>query len=178
MAKGAAKPTEAGTPDRGSKDDDAPRRTRIAENRKARHEFFIVETYEAGIALEGPEVKALRAHRAALSDAYAGARGPEMWLYQCYISPLDESDPRNPDPKRPRKLLLHRHELEQLIAAIAQKGMTVVPLSLYFNARGIAKIELALARGKELHDKRASIAERDARREMDRALRARQKGVR
>ncbi len=151
---------------------DAPDRKLIATNRRARHEYEILETFEAGIALLGPEVKSLREGRANLSDAYAMARGREMFLVNLHISPYRQASRANPDPVRERKLLLHKREIAQLAGSVSQRGLTVVPLSLYFR-NGRAKVELALVRGKKLRDKRETIRRRDQELEMRRALRGR-----
>lgn len=137
----------------------------VAVNRRARHDYEIGETYVAGIALVGTEVKSVRAGRVNFQDAFCKVENGEMWLYNMHISPYEQGNRYNPDPKRKRKLLLHRYEIERLRAAAEQKGLTIIPLSLFFE-RGFAKLEIALARGKKLYDKRESIAERDREREM------------
>ncbi|MBI2466420.1 MAG: SsrA-binding protein SmpB [Candidatus Rokubacteria bacterium] len=147
----------------------------VASNRKARHAYDILETYEAGLVLRGTEVKALRAGRADLKESYARIEGEEAWLLGCHISPYAQGNRWNHDPLRPRKLLLHRAELRRLLGKVMEKGLTLVPLRLYFR-RGRAKVELGLARGRKLLDKRHVIREREERREMDRALRARVRG--
>lgn len=144
----------------------------VAENRKARHDYFIEETYEAGIALVGTEVKSLRAGKANLRDSYAEVINGEVFLQNMHISPYEKGNRFNHDPKRPRKLLLHKHEIRRLIGRTMQKGYTLIPLRIYFK-RGKAKVELALARGKKLYDKRESIARRDAEREIAREFRGR-----
>ncbi|HLI47092.1 MAG TPA: SsrA-binding protein SmpB [Chthonomonas sp.] len=136
----------------------------VAVNRRARHDYEIGETYEAGIALVGTEVKSLRAGRVNFQDAFCKIEHGEAWLYNMHISPYEQGNRYNTDPKRPRKLLLHRYEIERLRAAAEQKGLTIIPLSIFFE-RGFAKVEIALARGKKLYDKRESIAERDRERE-------------
>ena len=141
----------------------------IAQNRKARHNFLIEETFEAGLALVGTEVKACRAGKVNLSDAYATVKDGEAWLVQCHISPYSHGNRANHDPLRPRKLLLHRGEIELLDQKVAREGRTLVPLRLYFK-HGLAKAEIAVARGKKTHDKRATIAERDAERRMRQEL--------
>ncbi len=145
----------------------------VVTNRRARHEYHIEETYEAGLVLTGSEVKALRASRASLQDAYARFQGGEAWLVNMHISPYEKSGPFGHDPKRPRKLLLHRSELRRLVGKVQQRGYTLIPLRVYFNERGYAKVELGLARGKKLVDRRAEIARREAEREIARALRGR-----
>lgn len=141
----------------------------IAQNRKARHNYLIEETLEAGIALTGTEVKSCREGRANLADAYAIVKDDEAWLIGCHISPYSHGNRSNHDPTRPRKLLLHRPEIELLQAKSAQEGRTLVPLRLYFK-RGLAKVEIAIARGKRSYDKRATLAARDADRAMRREL--------
>ncbi|MFZ5753261.1 MAG: SsrA-binding protein SmpB [Bacillota bacterium] len=146
----------------------------VTENRKARHDYFIEETYEAGIALTGTEVKSLRAGKANLKDSYARVENGEMFLFNMHISPYEQGNRFNVDPLRARKLLLHKGEINRLFGKVMQQGLTLVPLKVYFK-RGRAKVEIALAKGKKLHDKRDAIAEKDARREMDRALRGKDK---
>jgi SsrA-binding protein len=141
----------------------------IAQNRKARHDYHIEETYEAGLVLVGTEVKSCRAGKANLADAYAVVKGGEAWLLGCHISPYSHGNRANHDPLRPRKLLLHRAEIEKLQVATSQEGRTLVPLRLFFK-HGLAKAEIAIARGKKLYDKRHDQAERDARRAMQREL--------
>ncbi len=142
--------------------------TTVVRNRKARHEYQILETVEAGMVLQGTEVKSLRQGRANLQDAYALVEGAELWLHNLHISPYEAGNRFNHDPLRPRKLLLHRSEIRKLGAQVEQKGLTLVPLDIYFK-RGIAKVTLALVRGKKLHDKREDLRRRDAEREMERA---------
>ena len=139
----------------------------IVRNRKARHEYEILETWEAGLVLQGTEVKALRAGRANVQDSFARVDNGEAWLYNLHISPYEQGNQFNHDPLRPRKLLLQRREIRKLIGQVEQKGLTLVPLDLYFR-RGIAKVTLALVRGKKLHDKRQDLKSRDAQREMER----------
>ena len=146
----------------------------VASNRKARHDYMILETVEAGMALTGTEVKSLRVGKAAIAEAYADARGGEIWLLNSNIPEYLQASRFNHAPKRPRKLLLHRREIAKLIGAVERQGMTLVPLKLYFNAKGRAKVELALARGKKLHDKRETEKKRSWERERGRLLR--QKG--
>ena len=141
----------------------------IAQNRKARHNYHIEETYEAGLVLVGTEVKSCRAGKANLADAYAVIKDGEAWLLGCHISPYSHGNRANHDPVRPRKLLLNRSEIEKLHVATSQEGRTLVPLRLYFK-HGLAKAEVAIARGKKLYDKRHDKAERDARRSMQREL--------
>lgn len=141
----------------------------IAQNRRARHEYHIEETFEAGLVLVGTEVKSCRDGRANLSDSYASIKDGEAWLLQCHISPYSHGNRQNHDPMRPRKLLLNRAEITKLEVASAQGGRTLVPLRLYFK-HGLAKAEIAVARGKKLFDKRASEAKRDVERNMRREL--------
>ncbi len=148
---------------------DDPATKLIAQNRKARHNYHIEETLEAGLALVGTEVKSCRDGKANLSDAYATVRDDQVWLMQCHISPYSHGNRTNHDPLRPRKLLLHRNEIERLRAKVAQGGRTLVPLRLYFK-HGLAKIEIAVGRGKRAYDKRATIATREAERHMQREL--------
>lgn len=141
----------------------------IAQNRKARHNYVIEDTLEAGLALVGTEVKSCREGRANLADAYAVVRDGEAWLIGCHISPYSHGNRSNHDPLRPRKLLLHKAEIELLRVKAAQEGRTLVPLRLYFK-HGLAKVEIAIARGKRTYDKRADLAARDANRAMRREL--------
>jgi SsrA-binding protein len=141
----------------------------IAENRRARHEYHILDRVEAGVALTGTEVKSLRDGGGNLRDAYAVLRGGEMFLVGANIAPYRQGNLQNHDPLRDRKLLLHRREIDQLGAKVAQRGMTLVPLSLYFSD-GRVKLEIGLAKGKEGADKRHSMAERDAKRQMERVV--------
>lgn len=145
-----------------------------AENRKARHDYHIHETYEAGIALTGTEVKSLRAGKANLKDAYARIDNAEIMLHNMHISPYEQGNRFNHEPLRIRKLLMHRYEINKLIGKTKEKGYTLVPLKLYFT-RGKVKVELGLASGKHTYDKRQDLAERDAKRDMERTLRERQK---
>jgi SsrA-binding protein len=151
---------------------DAERRI-AADNRRARHDYFLDEKYEAGIQLQGTEVKSLRTGRANLADAHAGERDGEIWLYNAYIPEYSGGNRFNHEPRRPRKLLLHKREISKLIGSIKRGGYTLIPLSIYFNQRGLAKVEVALARGKKMHDKRASEKERDWKREQGRLMRDR-----
>jgi SsrA-binding protein len=144
----------------------------VAQNRRAHHDYFILETYEAGLALAGTEVKSLRQGKASLAEAYATVEGDQAWVLQLHIPPYEQGNRWNRDPLRKRKLLLHRTEIAKLKDAVARKGQTLVPLKLYF-ARGYAKLLIGVAKGKKSYDKRHAIAERDAKREMERARRAR-----
>jgi len=146
----------------------------IAENRKARHDFHVLERVEAGVALTGTEVKSLRDGGGNIREAYAQLRGGEVFLVGANIAPYRQGNLQNHEPTRERKLLLHRREIEQLGRKVAERGMTLVPLQLYFSD-GRVKLELALARGKEGIDKRHAIAERDARRQIERAIRERER---
>ena len=143
----------------------------VAQNRKARHDFFIDDVFEAGIVLTGTEVKSLREGRSNITDAYAGERGGELWLYNAYIPEYQQANRFNHETRRPRKLLMHRREINRLTGAVQREGMTVVPLKIYFNDRGRAKVELALAKGKKIHDKRETAKKRDWGREKARLLR-------
>ena len=147
----------------------------IATNRRARHEYEILETVEAGLVLRGTEVKSLRAGLVNFKDSYASVRNGEGWLLGCHINPYSHGTDANHDPERDRKLLLHKKEIDRLGGRISEKGLTLVPLRLYFKD-GRAKVELGLARGKKLHDKRATLREREVRREMDKAARAGRRG--
>lgn len=142
----------------------------VARNKKALHEYHIEETWEAGIALTGPEVKSVRAGKASLTESFGRVDRGEVWLYDLHIAPYDPAGIWNTDPVRPRKLLLHRSEIRRLIGAVNEKGYTLVPLDLYLRD-GYVKVTLALARGKKLHDKRETIKRREAEREMARAAR-------
>jgi SsrA-binding protein len=144
----------------------------VATNRRARHKFEIVERLEAGIQLQGSEVKSLRDGKAQLGDSYAVIEGGEAWLRNLHISPYPPASHQNHDPERPRKLLLHRYEIERLIGKTQQRGLTLIPTRIYFKGPH-AKVELALARGKEGRDRRREIAERDMRREVEREYKRR-----
>ena len=146
----------------------------VAENRKARHDYHIHETYEAGIALTGTEVKSLRAGKANLKDSYAHVENGEMMISQMHISPYEQGNIFNHDPMRKRKLLMHKKEIMKLFGKTREKGYSLVPLKLYFT-RGKAKLQIALASGKKNYDKRQDIAARDAKRDMERAMSDRQK---
>jgi SsrA-binding protein len=148
-----------------------PRFKVVADNRKARFHYAIDETMEAGIALTGSEVKSLRAGKASIGESYAAARDGELWLINSNISEYTQAGRFNHAPKRARKLLLHKRQINKLIGAVEREGMTVVPLKMYFNDKGRAKVEIALAKGKKLHDKRESEKKRDWARERGRLLR-------
>ena len=141
----------------------------VTENRKARHDYFILETYVAGIALKGTEVKSLRASHANLKDSYAGIEGGEVFLFHCHINPYTHGNIENHDPLRKRKLLLHKKEIKKLAGKTSEKGLSLVPLKIFFT-RGKAKIEIAVAKGKKLYDKRESIKRKTAEREVRRVL--------
>ncbi|MEA4876738.1 MAG: SsrA-binding protein SmpB [Aminobacterium sp.] len=144
---------------------------RVAVNRKAKHDYFILETFECGIVLSGTEIKSVRDGRVNLKDSFALIRDRELWLIGMHISPYEKGSYYNHEPERDRKLLIHKIELLRLNSKIREKGLTLVPLSIYIKNGKHAKIELALAKGKAEHDKRDAIAERDAKRSMARALR-------
>jgi SsrA-binding protein len=144
----------------------------IADNRKARHDYQLLDRLEAGIVLTGTEVKSLRAGRVSLQQAYADVRGEEVWLVGAHIDEYEQGNVQNHEPARDRKLLLHRKEIASLIGKVRERGLTLVPTRMYWK-NGRVKVELALARGKEQRDKRRDIAKRDAERQMERALRAR-----
>ena len=142
----------------------------IALNRRARHEYTIDEIFEAGIVLTGTEIKSVRANKVNLSSAYARVERGEAWLIGAHIAPYEQASRENHEAKRTRKLLLHRSEIDEIMGRAKQKGQTIVPLRLYISQRGRAKIELGLARGKNLHDKRRDIAEREAKRDVAREV--------
>ena len=144
-----------------------------AQNRKARHDYFIEDTVEAGIMLVGTEVKALRGGKASIGEAFAGEQDGELYLFNAYIPEYEAANRFNHQPRRPRKLLVHKREMERLLGQIRREGVTVVPLSFYFNPRGMVKVELGLARGKRKADKRAAEKEKDWKRDKARLLRNR-----
>ena len=143
----------------------------VADNRRARFDYSIEDTFEAGLALQGTEVKALRGGQATIAESYAEVRDGEVWLVNSNIPEYSHGNRLNHEPKRPRKLLLNAREINKLFGAVERKGMTLVPLSIYFNSTGRAKVELALAKGKQAHDKRASIKDRDWKRDKARLMR-------
>ncbi len=147
-----------------------PGQTVVAQNRKARHNYFIEETFEAGLSLTGTEVKSLRGGRSTIAESYVTATEGEAWLVNATIPVYAGGNRNNHEPRRPRKLLLHRSQVNKLIGAIQRQGRTVVPLQVYFNERGRAKIEIALAKGKQAHDKRQTIKDRDWQRQRSRLL--------
>jgi SsrA-binding protein len=153
----------------------ADERRTIVRNRRARFDYEVLETFEAGIALRGPEVKSLRAGQASLADAYAVVRGGDVSLFHLHIAPYPQAGRENPDPRRERRLLLHRREIARLAGQLADRGTTLVPLSLYWKD-GRCKVELALARGRKKGDKREAIREREERREVTRAIRKARRG--
>jgi SsrA-binding protein len=140
----------------------------VASNRRARHDYELLERYECGIQLTGDEVKSLRGGRASLADCYGRVRDGEVWLEGMHIPPYEQGDTRRHVPVRPRKLLLHRRQIDEIAREVNEKGLSLVPLRVYF-AHGLAKVEIALARGKRRYEKRQSIAKREAQREMERA---------
>ncbi|MDX1568064.1 MAG: SsrA-binding protein SmpB [Longimicrobiales bacterium] len=141
----------------------------VARNRKARHEFDILDTFEAGLVLKGPEVKSLREGNISFQDAFAMVENGEVWLYNLHISPYEPANRENVDPTRTRKLLLRKHEIAELAEMVQQKGLTLVPLDLYFR-RGYAKVTLAVARGRKLHDKREKLKRKTMEREAEKAM--------
>lgn len=143
----------------------------VADNRKARFNYEIVDTYEAGIALTGTEVKSLRTGKATIGEAYAGPSGEEFFLFNAYIPEYLQANRFNHETRRPRRLLLHKNQINKLIGATQREGFTVIPLKIYFNERGMAKVELGLGRGKKLHDKRETEKERSWNREKARLMR-------
>lgn len=145
----------------------------VANNKKARHDFFIDEVYEAGIELTGTEIKSVRAGKVSIKESYAKIKNGEVFLLGMNISPYEQGNRFNVDPLRTRKLLLHKKEIRKLIGLTTQKGYTLVPLRMYINERGLAKVEIAAARGKKNYDKREDIARRDAGRRMDQAMKRR-----
>jgi SsrA-binding protein len=144
----------------------------VASNRRARHEYFILETFEAGIALHGSEIKSIRAGQISLAEAFVRIDGKEAWLEDAHIAPYEQASINNHEPRRPRKLLLHSAEIRKLWNTVRQKGVTIIPLSVYLKG-GKAKVEIAIAKGKKLYDKRAEMAKRDSQREIDRQLHVR-----
>ena len=150
-------------------------RSVVATNRKAHHDYTLEDTLEAGLVLMGSEIKSIRDHRVNLKDGYVEERNGELWLLNVHISPYEQASVFGHDPLRPRKLLLHKKEIARLITRIRERGYTIVPTQLYLKD-GRAKVEIAVARGKKQYDKRAAIADRDSRREIDRALKERDRG--
>jgi SsrA-binding protein len=152
---------------------DKPPTTTVARNKRARHDYHILETWEAGVVLSGTEVKSLRQGKANLTDAYATVRDGEVFLLNLHIAPYEQGNQFNHEPTRTRKLLLHKKEIRRMIGGVERQGLTLVPLELFFNPRGKAKVTLALAKGKKQHDKRADERQREDEREMARAARVR-----
>lgn len=142
----------------------------IANNKKARHDYFIEEVYEAGIVLTGTEIKSIRQGKVNLKESFAKVENGELIVYQMHISPYEQGNRYNVDPTRPRKLLLHKQEIRKLIGYTTLKGLTIVPLNLYINEKGMAKMEVAIARGKKLYDKRDDIAKRDSERRIQQEM--------
>jgi len=153
--------------------DKPPASRTVAQNRRARFEYHIEDTYEAGIALQGTEVKSMRQGEINIAESYAEVKGGQVWLINANIPEFSHGNRFNHEPRRPRRLLLHAREIRKLNGAVTRQGMTLIPLSIYFNARGLAKISLALAKGKKLHDKRETIKTRDWQRDKARLLKNR-----
>ena len=145
----------------------------VANNKKARHDYFIEETFQAGIALTGTEIKSVRAGKVSIKESYARIQKGEVIIHGMNISPYEQGNRFNVDPLRPRKLLLHKREIRKMIQATTEQGQTLVPLQMYINENGLAKIDIAIAKGKKLYDKRDDIAKKDADRKMERALKSR-----
>lgn len=145
----------------------------VANNKKACHDYFIDETYQAGIALTGTEIKSVRAGKVSIKESYAKVEHGEVIIYGMNISPYEQGNRFNVDPLRPRKLLLHKREIRKILGATTEQGLTVVPLQMYINENGLAKLDIAIARGKKLYDKRDDIAKKDADRRMERAMKNR-----
>jgi SsrA-binding protein len=142
----------------------------VSRNRRASHDYHLLERYEAGLELTGTEIKSVRDHKVSLQRAYVQPRGDELWLFEANIAPYEHGNRENHEPTRPRKLLLHRREINKVLDALRSKGVTMIPTKMYLRD-GWAKVEVAVARGKKLYDKRADIAKRDAERQVERALR-------
>lgn len=145
----------------------------IAKNKKAFHEYEVLDRYEAGLVLTGTEVRSLRENNCQMTDSFVLIRNGEAWLHNVHIPPFAQGNINNPDPDRKRKLLLHRRQILELNEAIREKGMAIIPLKMYFAKNSLVKVEIAIARGKKLYDKRATMAARDSKREIDRALKER-----
>ncbi len=143
----------------------------VATNKKARHDYFVEDTYEAGLVLKGSEVKSLRAGRVNLKDCYARVKQGEVFIYNMHISPYSHATYDRPDPLRLRKLLLKKREIRKLVGMVSEKGFALIPLKLYFNEKGRAKIEIGVCKGKKLYDKRATLKKKDAQRDLERAMR-------
>jgi len=145
----------------------------VANNKKARHDYFIDETFQAGIALTGTEIKSVRAGKVSIKESYAKVEHAEVILYGMNISPYEQGNRFNVDPLRPRKLLLHKREIRKILGATTEEGKTIVPLQMYINEKGLAKVDIAIARGKKLYDKRDDMAKKDAARKIDRIMKNR-----
>lgn len=145
----------------------------VATNRKAKFEYFLLEEFEAGLSLQGSEIKSIRAGQISLAEAYIKVDGSNAWLVEAHVAPYEQANRNNHDPKRPRRLLLHKKEIKKLWEAIRQKGVTIIPTRIYLKG-GRAKLEIAIARGKKLYDKRAAIAKRETDREIERQIRTRE----
>jgi SsrA-binding protein len=141
----------------------------VATNRKARHDYFLLETYEAGLVLQGSEIKSIRAGQVSIKEAYVRTNGKEAWLVNAHIAPYDPASSQNHDPLRDKKLLLHKKQIEEISGEVRNKGTTIIPIQLYLS-RGRAKVEIAVAKGKRQYDKRQAIRKRDSQRDIDRAL--------
>jgi SsrA-binding protein len=142
----------------------------LVSNRRAGHDYEILETFEAGIILLGTEIKSLRGHGGSLQDSYVDTRQGSLWLMNCSIAPYNFGNIHNHEERRPRKLLMHKREIEKISRTVAEKGLALIPLSIYLNKRGIAKVKIALAKGKKAYDKRAALKEREDKRSMQRAM--------
>ncbi|HSX26811.1 MAG TPA: SsrA-binding protein SmpB [Chlamydiales bacterium] len=153
-----------------AKTPDPKRNPELVSNRRALHDYEILETFEAGIALQGTEIKSLRNHGGSLQDAYVDVKGSEAWLLNSTIAPYSFGNIHNHEDKRPRKLLLHKREIEKIRRLTQEKGLAVIPLSIFLNKKGIAKVRIAVAKGKKEYDKRASLKEKEAKRSIQRAL--------
>ena len=145
----------------------------LENNKKARHDYFFLETYECGVVLTGTEIKSVRAGGISLRDSYAKVNDGEVWVYSMHIAPYEKGNRYNTEPLRPKKLLLHKSEIRKLIGQTTQDGLTLIPVQVYLNEKGLVKMELAVAKGKKLYDKRADIAKRDSERDMDRSRKER-----
>lgn len=145
----------------------------LASNKKARHEYFIEETYEAGMVLSGTEIKSIRMGKLNLKESYARVENGEVIVHSMHISPYENGNIHNKDPLRPRKLLLHKNEIRKLLGYTTQEGMTLIPLKVYLNSKGLAKMELAVAKGKKLYDKRDTLAKKDANRKIEQQMKQR-----
>ncbi|NLD11051.1 MAG: SsrA-binding protein SmpB [Clostridiales bacterium] len=145
----------------------------VANNKKARHDYFIEDTYEAGIVLTGTEIKSIRAGKVSIKESYAKIENGELIIYVMNISPYEQGNRFNVDPLRPRKLLLHKKEIRKLIGATTLQGLTIIPLNMYINEKGLCKLQIAIARGKKNYDKREDLARKDANRKMEQAMKRR-----